>query len=525
MLSISKIKSLRLVSAFVLVAMLCQDLAYANPKIKSHLIQPLFSPKPIPIPENIARLDDFWFASASSMPRNDGLMVYLIQDAHTNLSAQMNIARALEILIQKEKIKTVYLEGGFGDVSLNFLKPQSKAEKRQDVGKRYLRTGEISGAEYLNLISNADFGLWGVEDEKLYWDSLEIYRSIVKDRERFKNYLSRVKRSAEELKPEILNPMLRTFDSFREKFLDGAISFTEYFDLLSRRAGWFEVSMKPYPEFRRLKRLKHLEKQIDFSKANEEALRAIRTLPPEKLKELNEVSSGHEVAKFSLKNQKTERVFYLALETVMARSLKGDEAISAAEIASGTSSPRNDGLHPNLLNYFKYLHEVGKMDFSKLLNEQKSLEEAVVRTLLQTEDEKQMLEVSDAVRDLDALLDLTLLPDAYQKINRHQASYDIEKITGFLNRKIMDLEDHYDRALFLENDFDKTVQKAKEFYRLTEERDRVFLSRMTEKMRARGKKFSRNSRPGWIALMARCGSRRLRRFAGSRRRTRSGFRG
>ncbi len=463
---------LKSVSGFLVTAFLCQDLVFANPEPNLSL-----ATAPLPafralLPENMAKIEETF--------HGNGKTIYLIQDAHTNPSAQINIAGALQVLIEKEAIRTVYLEGGFGDVSLTSFKHAAGSQhpaslqNRVNIGMKYLRKGELSGAEYLNLVSDGDFKLWGAEDENLYWKSLEAYRSVAKERARFTEYLSQIRRTVEELKPEILNPAPRAFDSVREKFLGNKISYTGYFSYLDRRAQWFGIPPGLYPEWGRLRRLKKREESIDFVRADDEAVRACRALPEEAFRDLKENVSRHHAGKFSTKDQKTAVAFYLALEEKLStQGGKNQSLFNAAQ-------------YPNLFRYFSYLKEADKLNPSKLLDEQKTLEREIIRFLFLNDREKRLLGISDTVRDLESLLDLAIPPDAYEKIGQNPAMYDIREITGFLNRQIMSLEDHYDRTIFLKPDFEKVVQNAKEFYRLTQERDSVFISSLLREMEKNG---------------------------------------
>ena len=47
----------------------------------------------------------------------------------------------------------------------------------------------------------------------------------------------------------------------------------------------------------------------------------------------------------------------------------------------------------------------------------------------------------------------------------------------------MDLKDHYDKAIFLENGYEQTIQKCEQFYELTYQRDQAFLTNMLKVMR------------------------------------------
>ena len=253
---------LKTISIFLVVSFVLQDLGHAAGEI----------------------------ASSPSAPRNDKV-IYLIQDAHTNPSAQLSIAKTLEALLsaegarlpdrqgsaalfggEKEKIQTVFLEGGFGDVSLAGFKSKASLQKRREVGLNYLRKGELSGAEYFNLVSDKDFSLWGVEDEALYWKSLEIYRQVASKRSKWRDYLGKVENTASTLKPRIFNEALYVFDENREKFLKKEITFTAYLLILMETAKNAGLDPGNFYTLNGLAALKEKEAAIDFQKASEEQL-------------------------------------------------------------------------------------------------------------------------------------------------------------------------------------------------------------------------------------------------------------
>ena len=107
---------LRAVSSFLLAAMACQDLAYANPEIKLALPEWTVQPLRLDLPGSVAKIEETYKADGGSWIVDRGatssstihdpssnILVYLLQDAHTNPSAQINIAKTLELLIEKKR--------------------------------------------------------------------------------------------------------------------------------------------------------------------------------------------------------------------------------------------------------------------------------------------------------------------------------------------------------------------------------------------------------------------------------------
>jgi hypothetical protein len=214
------------------------------------------------IPESIATIEDSYKADSNKT-------IILIQDAHTNNSGQINVAKTLDLIFKKDPIKYVFLEAGSGNESLSFLRKYASEEKRKDVAKSFLINGKLQGTEYLDLTSNHNFVLWGVEDLNLYAKSVATYRAVAKEREKFQAYLAKIESTINTLKPKIYNPFLSAFDEKYQKFQKNQISLTDYFEALTNEATKQNISFVNYPHLKALKKLKEIESKIDFKKANE----------------------------------------------------------------------------------------------------------------------------------------------------------------------------------------------------------------------------------------------------------------
>ncbi len=76
---------------------------------------------------------------------SNGKTIILIQEAHVDYNAQKAIAEILKSLIQKENLRLILVEGGWGDVALTYLRNYGTPEGRLQVAERYLKDGKNSG--------------------------------------------------------------------------------------------------------------------------------------------------------------------------------------------------------------------------------------------------------------------------------------------------------------------------------------------------------------------------------------------
>jgi len=462
---------LKTISCVLVCVFFLQQIAHAAPGV----IKPLnlgFLQKPtisLDLPESIAMVEDFYNG------KKDQKTIILLQDAHTNESGQINVSKTLDRILEKEKgIQYIFLEAGQGDESLTFLRRLVPLDERKRVGMSFLRRGKLQGSEYLNLTQDHDITLWGVEDMELYKKAWKSYKAITQKRNSFNAYLQKIESTIRTLKPKIFSPPLLKFDQKHEDFLSERISLTQYFKLLTQEAKRLKVSLKSYPNLKILKKLKQLESEVDFEKANEEQILAIESLSEVDKVELRE-ASRKESSPFKLsaiKNQE-KTGFFALLESVIARGSKGSSKQSKLD-------PRKQ--YPELFKYFQYLKEAKKIDAMAFLEEQGALETAVYRAFTGTEDEKRLHLVSENLKAIRKLFHLTLTPDEYHVYRLKKTTFDIKFITGFLNKKIMDQKKYYEHALFLEEGYEDLIGHCETFYNLTTQRDRAFLQNTLQKM-------------------------------------------
>lgn len=451
-------KSKRVFSALILISFLIEHTSFAA-ELKPEAVNVFQSQKyelGFKFPDSIATTEDSWKAPDSKKT------IYLLQDAHTNESGQINLAKTLDILLDKEKdLKYIFVEAGAGDDSLSFLRKYSSLANRKEVASEYLKKGLLHGEEYLDLTCDHDFVIWGVEDMALYQKAIDAYRAVVKDREKFQRYLSKIQVAVDTLKPRVFNPGLLLFDEKQTKYFKEEIPLTDYFQFLTREADKRNISLFYFPHFKSLNNLKDKESRIDFKIANEEQQKVIQSLSTEDQKELLEYAKEESPFKLGSQDRREDKAFYALLEE------KTKRAASSC---------------PELTKYFNYLREAKDLDPKRILEEQKQLEMEIFSVLAKTADEQVLARCQKNLRFLQKLFDLKLTPEEYAEYKSDSEGFTIGHLTGFLNKKIMDLKNFYERAVFLEEGYASIVKNSETFYELTQDRDAAFLKALSEKM-------------------------------------------
>ncbi len=453
-------RKLKWMALMVAVAFMGQELAVAAPVLAPSM--PVAASKPevgFVLPESVALIDDGFKAPAA-----DAKTIFLIQDAHTNESGQMNEAKALAEILPSENIRHVFTEGADNDASLSFLKEFFPKDVLRKTSISFVRKGIMKGSEFASVNGDHEFALIGVEDEELYDQALESFVDILKRRDKAVQYLDRVGRAASTLKESIYSEELKALDAQESAYRAGELPLTDYFAALHAQARKTGVYLPQYPHLSFLNELKKSESKVDFNQVSKEQEAALKSLPEEDQKTLAAASKEkHSPFRMGGGEKSTEKAFYALLEEKLA----------------GRSAA-----YPALSRYFGYLKQTKKLDAQSILNELKAFEMDVFGRLAVTQDEQFLVVLSKNLVSLENLLEIKLSPEEFSAFRRDSAVFDIKVIGGFFNKKIMGLGKHHDQAVLLEKDYDEAVKTASEFYELTYRRDEAFVRNMLTRMDA-----------------------------------------
>ncbi len=395
--------------------------------------------------------------------------IFLIQDAHTNESGQMNVSKALDQIFDTYDLKYVFLEAGQGDESLSFLREYADLKQRKKVSRDYLRKGLLQGPEYFDLTTDKEVRLWGVESADLYNQALESYRVIHEARVDLENYLNQVESTLNMLQDKLYNPSLLKLNQFLRDYHQEKMSMVAYLDHLIRIANIYQIFTKDFGALNQIHALREHEKQINFDLADRERQEATKQLPLNIQKTLNLFAANKDSKHTMLDGPNDLQTNYFdTLTTSLTQCI-----------------PDYPKKYVHLSAYLEYQQLSQKLQAKAVLDQIQLLEDKVFLILSENEDEKKLIELDRVFRALKDLANLKLTPDVYQTYSV-QDKLNLEFVTGFLNRKIMDLEGHYEKTLFLNTDIQVALDEAKKFYDLTLARDQVFIQQTLAKMSAAG---------------------------------------
>jgi len=449
----------RAIALSLLTAFVVQDLGHAAPAelLSRNLAE---NPSILKISPGVARIEEIHRGSRNR------LLIH-VQDAHTNVSGQQNLAKVLEELITRYGVKTVFVEGGQQDNSLKSLRPLAPLSTRRQVAKKYLLRGELSGDEYLSLASDHEFQLWGVEESALYDKNLKKYAAVVEKREEALGYVAAIVRRSDGLKRRLWPKETLEFDDFLRRFDKKEKDFTEYHRVLTEAAKRSGVKLADYPNFSSLKDLRAKEEKIDFASANREQEKLVRALFADDTDRDLAMTHLAERLKRVQSEAHTPVAFYRSLlDDAKARKIRLKE-------------------YPNLLRYVDYLRAYARVDMAKLLDENEAIEREVYRLGLTDTKAYYLYEISEHLSNLERLFSLQASKgDFLAHVERRAENrFETMMILAFLNRELCELGNFAD-VLRYRPSVNANVAEVEDFYRVTEERDHVFLEKAFAKMDA-----------------------------------------
>ena len=517
------------------LSFLYSDLLWAAPMEARSLLSRPATPSEITLrdPARFEAPSDF--VNLKEIHKGDnGTFIIHIQDAHSNLSGQQNLANALDEIMTKYKVTLVLVEGGTKDDTLTPLKKIAPPEVWKKVAKSFLIEGRISGEEYLNLISDHPMKIMGIEDRDLYMASLRAYSDLAGKRQDILDYLKVIHRAVDKLKAKLYPSELLAYEKKiedrrkkEENRGNGSyeIDFKELLDLIrhfesrqmtereiskdeiSRPVGPRDDILKNFPNLQKLAALQEKEKQIDFKLANLEQGALVE--------ELAQKGGGMELQEYfkkisQMQNQKVSQ--YTFVENML--SLAKEKRMDVEK-------------YSNLLLYREYLKDFSGLDFEALLDEMQKAEDQVYRNVIgslpqageaisapghfdERSEEKSQKQDFSAVRPRndtkahDALLVraidryLGLLFTAYQ-IQMSTKDFDLFKANepdfgtleyqAFINRKLAELG-YFDDLVSYKNILEEGKASLESFYDSVTKRDFAFIQHTQQILKTENKEVA-----------------------------------
>jgi hypothetical protein len=406
-------------------------------------------PIPVSIPEGAGHLVEGYTA-----PGKGAKVVIHIQDIHTNYEAQKNLSRMLESLIKENNLQLIMVEGGWGDVSLSYLRSYADSERRQEVAEEYLREGKISGEEYLDIVSSYDIKLEGIEDEELYKANLDTFFEIETFRHAASIELGALSVVINQLKQKLFSPQLIELEKAKQDYDNEKITLAEYYRYLHTMAGRTHQNMAAYPNFVGFMAVVESESAIQFPAVEKERAVLIERLS----KNLSKQELTTLVTKsleFRL-NKMTPLQYHAYL---MDTADKAGEQISR---------------YTNLEKYIEYIRAHETIDTAILFEEADGLLRVVEDALIKDAHQRQLYSISRSAQVLDNFLNIKLVPNDFKYYKNNRNSFITAGWIDFLTQQV---ERNRLRATGIKPAYtlDKNLSTLVRFYDLANERDDAFV--------------------------------------------------
>lgn len=314
----------------------------------------------------------------------------LINDFHYNYQAQDSIARVIEYLVKDKGYRLVLTEGGSGNLNLSHLRCFAPKEITEKICAKYLKNGLISGEEYLNIVSDYDFIIEGIENQDLYSENVKAFFETIDVRNKFDVFLCEMENTLSELKNNLFPKKFLEIEELRRKFARDSIALENYVISLSDFCKSELIDLEKYEEFNKFAGFIAF-----FSKIDEIKLR----------KEINEYLN--KVISNNPPNNRSFKKLYAAVKYESIDSIIG----KIQELTGNTQVDITEFEYINIV-VAKY-GEFKKLSIETVYNQIKNLEAELVEVYLKEKDLKEINEISESADIFRKLIELKLSKEEF----------------------------------------------------------------------------------------------------------------
>ncbi len=404
-----------------------------------------------------------WGHISEKIQGTNGKTLVLIQEAHVDYSAQKSISEILKNLIENQSLRLILVEGGWDDMGLSYLRNYGSPEGRKEVAEKFLQEGMISAEEYLDVVSDFDMSLWGIEDPKLYEENMEAFLKIHVEQEQMISALKPLEETLNALKEKIFPEPVRQFEKKKELFEKGEVSFLGFLQSLKNLKPHQDF-WQSFPNLEKFLKTSQAEAEVDSEKAEWEKQELIRALSKNLTKPEFERVQLVEAHK-SLQDEQA------SLQSLLGIYEKYQKRLGKVSVQ-------------NLKKYSVMLEEMGKMDSGEIFGELEKAEQKILGEMLKTQDEKELAAISESFCFLKKLFELKLGPAEFEKFEKNPNVFQLSQWQIFIEAKTREfsLEDRLPRPDYKQ--IKKWIPQAKAFYQAAQKREEALIENTFKKIQA-----------------------------------------
>jgi hypothetical protein len=168
--------------------------------------------------------------------------IAIVQDLHCHPQVQENIGLILSFLDKKYGINKIYLEGAYGEVNTEWLKPAGDAGYME----RMLMSGKVTGAESYSASKGRFDMISGMEDEAAYIGNISRSELLMRHSAEIGVILKRLEWVSAGLRTRYFNNGQKVVESKVNRFLSGGIEDSEYYEYILKELGILGIDVNKY---------------------------------------------------------------------------------------------------------------------------------------------------------------------------------------------------------------------------------------------------------------------------------------
>ncbi len=197
-------------------------------------------------------------------------IVVNIQDLHSHPQVQKNINNIIDLFDSKYAVKTVYLEGAYGQVSTKWLASAKDEAVKNSVMNKMLEAGRLTGAEYYSASKNKTEIIKGLENKDEYFDNLKRFGYLIDNKESIEAFLNAIENTVKDLQTNYYNRQQKKIEELSLGYVSGNIDGNKYFALMKKHAEKLGVDINTYPNLSLYMQLLETQKKIDYQRTTQE---------------------------------------------------------------------------------------------------------------------------------------------------------------------------------------------------------------------------------------------------------------
>lgn len=401
-------------------------------------------------------------------PKADAPVIAYVQDIHVNYEAQKAEVNVLESLIRDYGFDLVFVEGKPQDSTKDLKAQRAKhsQQAKEIAAENLLKEGKIYGIEYLDLISNYNFTIQGIEDMAVYSAEYNDLMKIYGTTDEMSKLVASLQGIANNLKLHIYTKDLRDLDDKITAYDKDEIGLIEYAKFLDTAAKANNIDVKAMPNLSLFIDSANLEGQINFPAVETErqtvfaaAEKALKGKAKEDLTAAN--------MKFRTGDM-TQAQFYTYLK-------------DAAQIAKVDLKP-----HKNLALYTQYIITYEKIDTTILFKEIDQVVSKIKTAMAKTPEQIKLSQIDKNLSVLSDFVNTKLIPDEYNYYIQNKTGFDLKGWLAFLKTNSANFKLTVpvpDNVSVLE----ANMPLLENFYSVSFERDKAFIKNIASNLQKYGK--------------------------------------